>query len=172
MDTASCQEEANPKLRRKRTDFAKEVDGPGKKDKKRETDPHRTVIGLSVGDGSAAGRKDGGDDDRKGGSKYIGGHSQSSSRGRPSKQTPDGRRDRWRGCRVGEAKNPGPPNPGENPLPESKRLKTGPEFHITVLFLPDGEIGHLRRTTLTPKDTTDRVRYRWQALAPGKCRCF
>ena len=127
---------------------------------------------MSVGESSAAGRKDGADEDRKCVANYTGGHSHISSRGRPSKQTPAGRRDMRMGCRVGEAKNPGPPNPGESPLPESKRLKTGPEFHITLPLKPDGEIGHLRRTTLSPKDTTDRVRYRWQALAPGKCRCF
>ena len=77
---------------------------------------------------------------------------------------------------MGEAKNPGPQNPeqqdqGDSQLPDSKRLKTGPEFHITVHFAPNGETGHLRRTTLRPRDTTDRVRYRWQALAPGKARC-
>ena len=39
-------------------------------------------------------------------------------------------------------------------------------------FASNGETGHLRRTTLSPKDTTDRLRYRWQALALGKARCF
>ena len=66
---------------------------------------------------------------------------------------------------------PRTPNAGENALPESKRLKDGPGYHITLRFLPDGDTRHLRRSTLNPKDTTDRVRFRWQALAPGKCRC-
>ena len=35
----SWDEEKDPKLRQKRTDYAKEADGLGKKDKKNEPDP-------------------------------------------------------------------------------------------------------------------------------------
>ena len=38
-DTVSWEEEKDPKLRQKRTDYAKEVDGLGNKDKKNEPDP-------------------------------------------------------------------------------------------------------------------------------------
>ena len=62
---------------------------------------------------------------------------------------------------------PTPPNLGNNTLPESNRLTTGPDYHIVLQFLPKGEVGRLRRTTLAPKDTTDRARFEWQALAPG-----
>ena len=55
----------------------------------------------------------------------------------------------------GRGENPGPQNHGENQLPDSKRLEAGPDFHITVQFASNGETGHLRRTTLSPKDTTD-----------------
>ena len=56
----------------------------------------------------------------------------------------DGSWDWWKGCRVGEAKNPGPPNAeqqdqGDTQPPDSKRLKEGPKYHITVHFLPNGE---------------------------------
>ena len=75
----------------------------------------------------------------------------------------------WLQGRRGD--EPWTPNAGENPLHESERLKEGPEYHITLRFLPDGDTSHLRRSTLNPKDTTDRVRFMWQALALGNGRC-
>ena len=40
-----------------------------------------------------------------------------------------------------------------------------------ITIKPEGEVGHLRRITVTHKETTGRTRYRWQATAPGKVRC-
>ena len=83
----------------------------------------------------------------------------------------EGGRNPWHGTRVGEASNPGPANPGTLCLPDSKRHKTGPKVHVPVKYKPDGEVGRIRRSTITPKDSTDRIRYRWQATAPGRIRC-
>ena len=51
---------------------------------------------------------------------------------------------------VVEASSPGPANPGILTLPDSQRQKTGPEAHVPVKFKPDGEVGHVRRSTITP----------------------
>ena len=42
---------------------------------------------------------------------------------------------------------------------------------MTVKFKPYGDVGHLGRSTINPKDSTDRIRYRWQATALGRIRC-
>ena len=83
----------------------------------------------------------------------------------------EGGRNPWHGTLVCEASNPGPANPGTLCLPDSKRHKTGPKVHVPVKYKPDGEVGRIRRSTITPKDSTDRIRYRWQATAPGRIRC-
>ena len=72
---------------------------------------------------------------------------------------------------MGEASRTGPSNPGTLCFPDSKRQKKGPVFHLIVRFRPDGEVGRLRRSAITPKYSTDRIRYRWQATASGKVQC-
>ena len=78
-------------------------------DKKSESEVHSEAIGLSVGGSTAAGRKDGADEDRKCVANNVDSVSSSRGRGRPSNQTVGGRRDRegaqvdgWQGLRAGE----------------------------------------------------------------------